>query len=337
MYRIIVVDDEAVITTQLEEHLTSLGYEVVGAASSGEEAVMLAKELKPDLIIMDIVMPGKINGIIAAEKIQHEIIIPVIFLTAYTDDKYIQKAKNIFPIGYIVKPFKEEELKAIIEIGIYKAEMEKKLRKSEEKFSSFMNTATDLMYITDAHGYLTYVNASMSQALGYSPKELKGMQISQILSLEIQNNFKINREELITSGKLFKESIWITKEGKQIHGEIRLNAIYDNNCNYTGSRGVFRNITKRKQVEESLRESEAKYRRLSENSPAVVYQFIMTPEGAFTFPYVSHVVAATMGISAEDAMKDSSQLLDMVHPEDKEMFREGIIKSAESLESFPLT
>ena len=96
-------------------------------------------------------------------------------------------------------------------------------------------------------------------------------------------------------------------------------------------------VKHRKQIEETLRKSEAKYRRLSENSPAVVYQLIMTPEGTFTFPYVSHKVTATMGISAEDVMKDSSQLLDMVHPEDQEMFREDIMKSAESLESFPIT
>ena len=96
-------------------------------------------------------------------------------------------------------------------------------------------------------------------------------------------------------------------------------------------------VTHRKQIEETLRKSEAKYRRLSENSPAVVYQLIMMPEGTFTFPYVSHMVTATMGISAGDVMKDSSKLLDMVHPEDQEMFREDIMRSAESLESFPIT
>ena len=96
-------------------------------------------------------------------------------------------------------------------------------------------------------------------------------------------------------------------------------------------------VKHRKQIEETLRKSETKYKRLSENSPAVVYQLIMTPEGTFTFPYVSYMITATMGISAEDVMKDSSQLLNMVHPEDQEMFREGIMKSAESLESFPIT
>jgi len=90
-------------------------------------------------------------------------------------------------------------------------------------------------------------------------------------------------------------------------------------------------------AEEALRESETKYRRVSDNSPAVLYQFMMTPDGASSFSHVSDVVEATIGISAEEIMKDSSKILGMVHPEDQEMFREGIMKSAESLESFLLT
>jgi len=100
---------------------------------------------------------------------------------------------------------------------------------------------------------------------------------------------------------------------------------------------LLREIAERKQAEEALRESETKYRRVSDNSPAVLYQFMMTPDGAFSFPYVSDAVEATIGISAEEIMKDSSKFLGMVHPEDQEMFRESIMKSAESLESFPLT
>ncbi|MDI6884971.1 MAG: response regulator [archaeon] len=132
MYKILVVDDEVVITTQLEERLTSIGYEVVGRASSGESAIKMARFLRPDLILMDIVMPGKLDGIDAAETIKAELDIPVIFLTAYADDKYVERAKSIEPSGYIVKPFHESEIKAAIEVALYRKDSERRLREFGE-------------------------------------------------------------------------------------------------------------------------------------------------------------------------------------------------------------
>ena len=96
-------------------------------------------------------------------------------------------------------------------------------------------------------------------------------------------------------------------------------------------------ISERQQTEEVLRESEAKYQKVSDNSPAVLYQFRMTPDGAYNFPYVSNRVMAILGISPEDVMTDPLKFLSMMHPDDLELFQEGIQKSAESLESFPLT
>ena len=96
-------------------------------------------------------------------------------------------------------------------------------------------------------------------------------------------------------------------------------------------------ITERKHAEQALRDSEAKYRRVSDNSPAILYQFKMTPDGAMSFPCVSDSVSAIMGITPEDVMRDPSTLLGMVHPEDQEIFRESIMESAESLETLPVT
>lgn len=133
MHRIMVVDDEVVITTQLEEHLTSMGYKVVGRAASGEEAVEMAKRRSPDLILMDIVMPGAIDGITAAGTIREEFDIPVIFLTAYADDKFVDRAKNVEPLGYILKPFQEKEIKAAIEVALYRRDSERRLREFDEQ------------------------------------------------------------------------------------------------------------------------------------------------------------------------------------------------------------
>ncbi|HEX3001891.1 MAG TPA: response regulator, partial [Methanoregula sp.] len=130
MSRILVVDDEAIITMQLEERLTALGYNVVGMAASGDDAVEKARRLVPDLVLMDIVMPGKMNGIEAAKAITGEMGIPVVFVTSYADDMIIEKAKQAGPYGYIVKPFHELEIKAAIEVALFRKSSEQGLKKS---------------------------------------------------------------------------------------------------------------------------------------------------------------------------------------------------------------
>jgi CheY-like chemotaxis protein/DNA-binding PadR family transcriptional regulator len=129
MAKILVVDDEAIITMQLEERLTALGYGVVGMAASGEDSIGKARRLKPDIVLMDIVMPGKINGIEAAKQIYEELEIPVVFVTSYADDAIIEKAKSARPYGYIVKPFNELEIKAAIEVALFRSAPEPKPRK----------------------------------------------------------------------------------------------------------------------------------------------------------------------------------------------------------------
>ncbi|HVN65901.1 MAG TPA: response regulator [Methanomicrobiales archaeon] len=130
MSKVLVVDDEAIITMQLEERLTALGYEVVGMAASGEESIEKARRLSPDIILMDIVMPGKMNGIEAAKQIYEEMGIPVVFVTSYADDAIIEKAKAARPYGYIVKPFNELEIKAAIEVGLFRSATEPRPRRA---------------------------------------------------------------------------------------------------------------------------------------------------------------------------------------------------------------
>jgi two-component system, response regulator PdtaR len=130
MSKILVVDDEAIITMQLEERLSAMGYTVAGMASSGEDAIEKARRLTPDLVLMDIVMPGKLNGIEAAKTITGELDIPVVFVTSYADDAIIEKAKQVRPYGYIVKPFNELEIKAAIEVALFRKTAEQEFRRA---------------------------------------------------------------------------------------------------------------------------------------------------------------------------------------------------------------
>jgi CheY-like chemotaxis protein len=139
MSKILVVDDEAIITMQLEERLSAMGYSVAGMAASGEDAIDKARSLLPDLVLMDIVMPGKMNGIEAAKIITKELDIPVVFVTSYADDRIIEQAKSVRPYGYIVKPFNELEIKAAIEVALFRKatelDEEKARQSAREKIS----------------------------------------------------------------------------------------------------------------------------------------------------------------------------------------------------------
>ncbi len=115
--RILIADDESLIRMDLQEMLRNLGYLVVGEAGDGITALKLARELKPDLVIMDIRMPG-MDGIDAAKVLTEEKIAPVVLLTAYSQKELVDRAKEAGVVGYLVKPFKESDLTPAIEIAL---------------------------------------------------------------------------------------------------------------------------------------------------------------------------------------------------------------------------
>jgi len=115
MARILIADDEAGILETLRLYLVAVGHEVVGSAGSGDEAIDMAGSLEPDLVLMDIMMPGDIDGIGAATRIKREMGIPLIFITGHSDEVYRERAKSAEPSGYLVKPFQLEQLQIDID------------------------------------------------------------------------------------------------------------------------------------------------------------------------------------------------------------------------------
>jgi len=116
--KILIVEDEAVVSLDIARRLEKMGYEVLGRVASGEEAIALVQENLPDLVLMDINLQGDIDGIQTATKLNEEHNLPVIYLTAYAGESTLERAKESKPYGYILKPFKERELHAAIEIAI---------------------------------------------------------------------------------------------------------------------------------------------------------------------------------------------------------------------------
>ncbi len=130
--KILIVEDEIIVAKHIEDSLLSLGYSVTGISSSGEEAVEHAGHFRPDVVLMDIMLGGGTDGISAAELIRKRYNIPIIFLTAYSNENTIHRAKTVKPYGYILKPFEETDLFTSIEIALHKHRIERKLVEETE-------------------------------------------------------------------------------------------------------------------------------------------------------------------------------------------------------------
>jgi CheY-like chemotaxis protein len=128
---ILIVEDEAIVANDIKETLTSLGYGVAGTVKSGEIALQKIAETQPDLVLMDIHLAGRMDGIEAAGQIHAKYGIPLIFLTAYADNALLDRAKVTQPYGYIVKPYDERELHSVIEMALYKHRIEREIKKRD--------------------------------------------------------------------------------------------------------------------------------------------------------------------------------------------------------------
>jgi len=187
---ILVVEDEGIVAQDIQNTLEKSGYAVSGVAASGEAALVKAEETWPDLVLMDIVLKGDMDGIETARIIHDRFDIPVIYLTAYAHENTLQRAKITDPFGYIVKPFEERELSTAIEIAIHKHHAERRLRDSERHFRSLIENASDLITILDCDGIIRYASPSYQRVLGCQPSELIGQSALEFVHPDDQSEVK---------------------------------------------------------------------------------------------------------------------------------------------------
>ncbi len=159
--KIMVVEDESIIAEDIRMSLINNGYVVSSLVSVGEIAIEKVKEDKPDLILMDIMLAGKMDGIQTAGMIQTMFNIPVIYLTAYCDDKIIERAKITSPFGYLIKPFKDRELYIAIEMSLYKHKLETELKESKEFYEGILEGIVTGVWVADINDVIIYSNNGM--------------------------------------------------------------------------------------------------------------------------------------------------------------------------------
>lgn len=152
MIKVLVVEDEIIVAKDIEETLQNLGYSVTGIARSAEEAIELSERTEPEIVLMDIMLEGKMDGTEAAKVIRARFNIPVIFLTAYSNEKTLKRAKTTNPYGYILKPFQETDLYTTIEIALHKHRTQRKLIEETENALAAIIGSTELFLEEGAPG-----------------------------------------------------------------------------------------------------------------------------------------------------------------------------------------
>ncbi|MCA9903777.1 MAG: response regulator [Anaerolineae bacterium] len=162
---ILVVEDEGIVALDIQNRLRRQGYTPIGRASSGMEALALVKEHRPDLVLMDIRIQGDMDGIETAQKIQETYDIPVVYLTAHTDEQTVQRAKVTDPYGYLIKPFEEHELQITIEIALYKHQMEQALRQQTRQLEQILHTVPEGVLLLDPDNHILSSNRMAKQHL----------------------------------------------------------------------------------------------------------------------------------------------------------------------------
>lgn len=268
--RILIVEDEGIEALALQQTLISLGYPTPEIVFSGEEAVQAVEEIVPDLVLMDIMLRGEMDGIEAAEQIRTRHDIPVVYITAYADDETLSRAKVTGPYGYIIKPFRERELHIIIDMALYKHQMEQRLKKSERWLSTTLRSIGDAVLATDQDGLIVFMNPVSEALLGWKLEEIKGKPLVDYFPIinsqtrePVENPVTRVLREGITVG-LARNTLLVTRNGDEIPIDDSAAPIRDEKGNVIGAVLVFRDITERRKSEEALRQSHERYRRLAE-------------------------------------------------------------------------
>ena len=186
--KILIVEDEGLTAMGLQRKLKFWGYEVPTFAFSKKEAVKKAKEIKPDLILMDIVLKGEGDGIDAVREIKTILDIPIIYLTAYSDENTRKRADITEPFDYILKPYKENELHDSIERALLKQKFEKKLVETGKWADNKLKESGEAVIVINKEGFVRFLNSSAQELTGFRREEALYMNLSEVFKIRIGNS-----------------------------------------------------------------------------------------------------------------------------------------------------
>jgi diguanylate cyclase (GGDEF)-like protein/PAS domain S-box-containing protein len=257
--RILVVEDEVIIALDIQRTLIKMGYEVPEFVTSAEAALERIAALQPDLVLMDIHLSGATDGIATADEIRRRHHLPVVFLTAHSDEATVNRAKITEPYGYVLKPFEERELQIAIEIALYRHSAEMKLRQMERWLGRTLKSIGDGIITTDNTEKITFMNQMAEVLTGWPQPAALGRPFGEVFRL-IHTTTRTGvgnlMERVLENGliiDLSPDTALIDREGLEVPIDKSAAPVRDEDGNTIGMVIVFRELTVRKYVEEKLR------------------------------------------------------------------------------------
>ncbi len=252
---ILIVEDEVFIGLGIQEKLESFGYFVDGIAASGKEALELVLQHQPDLVVMDIVIKGEMDGIETTQRIRDQFDIPVIYLTAFGDDHHLRRAKVTDPSGYLLKPFSDRELQITIDIALYKHHLRKKLKNQQRWYSTILKSLGDAVVTLDTTHHVTFMNPSAEALFGVQSHQKRGFPIQDVILTYSQASTRIMerlQESTTTSETLRVLGVLFKIEENELILNLCIAPIYNEDSQLMGISLVFSDQTEQRQYQQLI-------------------------------------------------------------------------------------
>jgi PAS domain S-box-containing protein len=260
--KILIVEDDDIVAKDLQERLRNFGYDVVGFASTGEEAAKKVSATLPDLVLMDVHLKGEKDGIETASVLQSQHGIAVVYLSDDVDTDTLKRASKTEPFGYILKPFDERELRATIEMAFYRKELERRFKENEKWYGTTLRSIGEAVISTDARGSIKFMNTAAESLTGWKMNEALGEDLLKVFRIKdkLVKSSSINPVDQILKNRITAvlkyRSILISREGKELPIEESASPIKDELGNTIGVVLVFQDVSERKRVQEALKTSQ---------------------------------------------------------------------------------
>lgn len=358
--KILIVEDEAIVAMNIEKIVKKLGYEVLDIAQSGKEAIRIAFEYKPDLILMDIILSGSLDGVETSKMLLERIDVPIVYLTASSDDFTFQRAKITHPYGYIIKPFSARDIQIAIEIALYKFEMEQKIKINEARYKSLFEFSPVTIWEIDFSKFKTFISNVQSMGITNVPEFIQKLSLTDLISNFLPDIIDINKATLdlykadnkdhfinnyqqlfpissISAIKKFFVALYNEDTNKSFESSMKTfaNDRIDVLWNFAIAPGFEKSlakifltgydITTQKMFERRIKDSEERYRMISSLITDLVYGGTINSDGKIFFDWIFGATERIFGYNVAELNEIENGFLSLILNEDYDKYRQKIL------------